>query len=344
MGDAIAKFFRVLVEGDTIDGRKVSAQDILDIAQTYDPDTYGARVNLEHIRGTVPGGAFDRLGDVSAVRAQDDTLNIGGQPQVRKALYAQIAPLPALVAMAKSGQKVYTSAEIDRNFANTGKTGMVGLAVTDDPASLGTHRLQFSARAANSGEDTSCDAATPSYSTATSVFSAYRETALDFVGIDTDGDTDGNPGTTPGANDDDGDAAADTVSRIIAVIGKALGFSTGSTDAGAIVINAAADAATVVVGDPVAEVEPSAPVALSALLANPAILTLATRALDAFDAYRTTMDAAAAARATELTAQLTAAQAQVAALTAQIDATPRQTFTRPRATGAEGTDGTQTDC
>jgi hypothetical protein len=336
MGDAIAKFFRVLVEGDTIDGRKVSAQDIIDIAHTYDPDTYGARINLEHIRGTVPGGAFDRLGDVSAVRAQDDTLNIGGQPLVRKALYAQIAPLPALVAMAKSGQKVFTSAEIDRNFANTGKTGLVGVAVTDDPASLGTHRLHFSAQVANTATDASGNTATPSYATATSVFSAYRETALDFAdagaGVaDTDGDADGA---------DDGADAATAITRIIGIIGKALGFSTGSTDAAAIVINAAADPAPVIVDAGKISTETAAPDALSALLTNPAVLSLATRAMDAFDAYRTTMDAAATARA----AELAAAQAQITALTTQLDTTPRQTFTRPRATGAEATDGTQTDC
>jgi hypothetical protein len=48
----------------------------------------------------------------------------------------------------KAGQKVYTSMEIQPNFANSGKCYLVGLAVTDDPASLGTEYLEFCSRAA----------------------------------------------------------------------------------------------------------------------------------------------------------------------------------------------------
>uniref|UniRef100_UPI000361A7D7 capsid scaffolding protein n=1 Tax=Uliginosibacterium gangwonense TaxID=392736 RepID=UPI000361A7D7 len=44
-------------------------------------------------------------------------------------------------------QKVYTSCEINTNFAETGEAYLVGLAVTDNPASLGTEMLQFSAQA-----------------------------------------------------------------------------------------------------------------------------------------------------------------------------------------------------
>ncbi|STP44436.1 phage capsid scaffolding protein [Escherichia coli] len=36
--------------------------------------------------------------------------------------------------------------EIRPNFANTGKCHLIGLAVTDDPASLGTEYLQFCSR------------------------------------------------------------------------------------------------------------------------------------------------------------------------------------------------------
>lgn len=49
--------------------------------------------------------------------------------------------------MVKAGQKVYTSMEIRPNFANSGKCYLVGLAVTDDPASLGTEYLEFCSRA-----------------------------------------------------------------------------------------------------------------------------------------------------------------------------------------------------
>ncbi|KLX34739.1 baseplate assembly protein W [Escherichia coli] len=59
------------------------------------------------------------------------------------ALFAKITPTDDLIAMNKAAQKVYTSMEIQPNFANTGKCYLVGLAVTDDPASLGTEYLEF---------------------------------------------------------------------------------------------------------------------------------------------------------------------------------------------------------
>jgi hypothetical protein len=37
--------------------------------------------------------------------------------------------------------------EVNTSFADTGKAYLVGLAATDDPASLGTEMLQFSASA-----------------------------------------------------------------------------------------------------------------------------------------------------------------------------------------------------
>ncbi|MDU3935344.1 MAG: GPO family capsid scaffolding protein, partial [Serratia liquefaciens] len=49
-------------------------------------------------------------------------------------------------SMVGAGQKVFTSMEIRRDFAKTGKAYLVGLAVTDDPASLGTEMLEFSRR------------------------------------------------------------------------------------------------------------------------------------------------------------------------------------------------------
>jgi hypothetical protein len=47
--------------------------------------------------------------------------------------------------MNKAGQKLYTSIEISPNFAGTNKAYLVGLAVTDSPASLGTEMLAFAA-------------------------------------------------------------------------------------------------------------------------------------------------------------------------------------------------------
>jgi hypothetical protein len=141
-----SKWFRVAVEGATTDGRELTAQDLKDMAETYNRDTYGARVNLEHYRGLIAGTPFDMLGDVLALKTQDDDIQIGGKSQKRTALYAEIQPLDNLITMNKAGQKIFTSIEMQPDFAKTGKAGLVGLAVTDTPASLGTEILQFSSK------------------------------------------------------------------------------------------------------------------------------------------------------------------------------------------------------
>ncbi|MGC6229216.1 GPO family capsid scaffolding protein [Hafnia paralvei] len=141
----ISKWFRIGVEGDTCDGRKINADDIQQMADTFDTRVYGCRINLEHIKGLYPDGDFKRLGDVVELKAEkiDDDSILNG----KLALFAKIAPLDDLIAMVKAGQKIYTSMEIRQNFAETGKSYLRGLAVTDDPASLGTEMLEFSARA-----------------------------------------------------------------------------------------------------------------------------------------------------------------------------------------------------
>lgn len=141
MAKKVSKFFRIGVEGDTCDGRVISATDIQEMAAAFDPRVYGCRINLEHLRGIYPDGAFNRYGDVIELKAEkieDDSVLNG-----KWALFGKIAPLDNLVEMVGKGQKVYTSMEIQPNFANTGKCYLVGLAVTDDPASLGTEYLEF---------------------------------------------------------------------------------------------------------------------------------------------------------------------------------------------------------
>jgi hypothetical protein len=111
------------------------------MADTFDPRVYGCRINLEHLRGILPDSVLKRYGDVTEVKVEiisDDSALNG-----KKALFGKIAPLDELVSMVKAGQKVYTSMEIRPNFANSGKCYLVGLAVTDDPASLGTEYLEF---------------------------------------------------------------------------------------------------------------------------------------------------------------------------------------------------------
>lgn len=136
---ATLKFHRVATEGATTDGRKINRQDIVDMAANYDPTVSPARVNLEHQK------TYGAYGDVLALRTGEVTLNVGGQQQKRLALYAQIKPLENLKTLNQAGQKIYSSIEIRPNFAATGKAYLAGVAVTDNPASLGVEVLQFCA-------------------------------------------------------------------------------------------------------------------------------------------------------------------------------------------------------
>lgn len=135
---AKSKFFRVGTEGDTTDGRKIERSWIQDMAAHFNRDLYGARVWLEHLRGLYPDSTFRAYGDVTALEARE-------VEDGKLALFAQIDPTPDLVAMNKARQKLYTSMEVDPNFARRGHAYLIGLAVTDTPASLGTEMLAFSA-------------------------------------------------------------------------------------------------------------------------------------------------------------------------------------------------------
>ncbi|RZN91866.1 GPO family capsid scaffolding protein [Acinetobacter johnsonii] len=138
-----SKWFRIAVAGDTTDGREIQADWIIQMAANYDPNIYGARINMEHFRSVFPDGVFGAYGDVLALKTEK--VDINGEE--KDALFAQIEPTQSLIELNKKKQKVYTSIEVDDNFANKGSAYLVGLAVTDSPASLGTEMLQFAAGA-----------------------------------------------------------------------------------------------------------------------------------------------------------------------------------------------------
>lgn len=135
-------WFRIGTEGATTDGRTIERTWLEQMAASYNRDTYGARINVEHIKGLSPDSQFGAYGDVLALKTEE--VEIGGEKKL--ALFAQIQPNEALLALNKKGQKIYTSMEVQPKFANTGKAYLVGLAVTDSPASLGTEALEFSAK------------------------------------------------------------------------------------------------------------------------------------------------------------------------------------------------------
>ncbi|MDR8014121.1 GPO family capsid scaffolding protein [Ectopseudomonas guguanensis] len=167
----VSKWTRIAVEGATTDGRNIERKWIQEMAEQYSPNTYGARMNCEHLRGVWPGSDFGAYGDVVALKAEE--VEIGGKKKL--ALFAQMVPTDSLIELNKKGQKVYTSIEVNPEFADTGKAYLVGLAITDSPASLGTEMLQFSAQhgtLANRKQDKD------------NLFTAAEETAIEFEEVD----------------------------------------------------------------------------------------------------------------------------------------------------------------
>lgn len=101
MAKKVSKWFRIGVEGDTCDGRVISADDIQEMADTFDPRVYGCRINLEHIRGLLPDSLFKRYGDVVELKAE--VISDGSALDGKKALFGKIQPLDELVSMVKAG-------------------------------------------------------------------------------------------------------------------------------------------------------------------------------------------------------------------------------------------------
>ena len=126
-----SKWFKVATAGPTVDGREIKEQWLIDMAETYDMDEYTASIFQDHI------GWFGNYGQVTAVKMEKDAKG-------RLCLFAQIKANKMLLALNKAGQKLFTSIRVIEDFAATGKAYLMHLAITDEPASLGTEQLSFS--------------------------------------------------------------------------------------------------------------------------------------------------------------------------------------------------------
>lgn len=168
-----AKRFRIGVEGATTDGRKIERSWLTQMAANYDPATYTATINMEHIKSYTPDSLFRRYGLVDKLDAEEIS---EGALAGKMALYATITPTDDLVAMTAKMQKQFTSMEVNPEFADSGEAYLVGLAVTDDPASLGTEILQFSASASR-------NPLASRKSHPQNLFSAAEETLLEFEDV-----------------------------------------------------------------------------------------------------------------------------------------------------------------
>jgi archaellum component FlaC len=121
----------ILKAGPTVDGRNVPQQVIDDIADTYDPKKYNALINEEHFQWSWKYGSV-----LSAEKRNDE-------------LWAVIKPNSMLLRTVENGQLLHTSVEYQEDFGETGKAYLTGLALTDNPASLGTTQIQLSNKSAD---------------------------------------------------------------------------------------------------------------------------------------------------------------------------------------------------
>lgn len=123
----------IAMSGKTADGREISARHLQEMASQYNPEKYAARINLEHLRFIFPYPEVTGYGDVVELKAEK-------QADGKTALLAKLAVNDNLQELWDADQKVFSSIEIHPDFSDTGKAYLVGVAVTDSPASLGTTR------------------------------------------------------------------------------------------------------------------------------------------------------------------------------------------------------------
>lgn len=137
------KPFLLATAGSTVDGRTIDANMLTEMAEGYDPATYGARLNLEHIRGVTGDKPFKAFGDVLELSTGEVEVNFHGKREKRVGLFGTLDINEDAKALNDAGQKVYPSIEIEPNFAGKGKAYLMGVALTDSPASIATEKLQF---------------------------------------------------------------------------------------------------------------------------------------------------------------------------------------------------------
>lgn len=142
----LSKPFAIATEGPTVDGRNISVDWIKQMAASYDPKVYTAVANLEHYLSAAPDSLFSAYGKVVSLGTQEATLM--GEKKLQ--LTAVVEVSDEIVAMQKSGKKLFASIEPTLDFIKKGGAYLTGLAFTDKPASIGTEPMRFSA---NQGKD-----------------------------------------------------------------------------------------------------------------------------------------------------------------------------------------------
>lgn len=137
------KPFLLATAGSTVDGRVIDEKMIEEMASSYNPKTYGARLNIEHIRGISGQAPFRAFGDVLELSVAEVDVDFNGKTEKRKGLFGTFDVTDEAKQLNEQGQKVYPSIEIEPNFGGKGYAYLMGCALTDSPASIATERLAF---------------------------------------------------------------------------------------------------------------------------------------------------------------------------------------------------------
>ncbi|MFH7524203.1 GPO family capsid scaffolding protein [Aeromonas sp. A5] len=119
----------IATEGKAVDGRDITRDWLTDMAETYDPTYYTAVIWPDHDR-------WSSYGTVQALKTEE----VDGKLK----LFAILCPNRDLIYYNQNGQYQFCSIEPFENFADLGRTYLLGLGVTDEPASTGTTHLKFS--------------------------------------------------------------------------------------------------------------------------------------------------------------------------------------------------------
>lgn len=124
------KWYRFGRSGDTVDGRIIKEQDILDAVETFNSGFYPTMIWPDHKR-------WFNLGKVIAIRAEKN--DEGGTD-----MYGQVEANEYYKEMNKNGQRRFFSMELWPDFRKSGKTYLSGLGATDEPASVATSEIHLS--------------------------------------------------------------------------------------------------------------------------------------------------------------------------------------------------------
>ncbi|NOH85147.1 hypothetical protein F0249_15165 [Vibrio sp. 03-59-1] len=121
----------ILTAGIAVNGKEISQTIIDEMAEGYNPSVYTARIKKDLAQ------FGDALGSVASLEKQGNKL------------YAVLKPNSKLLRTVEQGQLLHTTCEYVEEFAGTGKAYLTGLALTDNPSSLGTTQIHLSATSHN---------------------------------------------------------------------------------------------------------------------------------------------------------------------------------------------------